>query len=297
MKEATLLHNPKAGDEEHSKKELVGLVEAAGYKCRYTSTKKDGWDEFKHDVDVLIIAGGDGTVRKAIGELAKRNELDKAPPIALLPLGTANNISRALNISGNEEEIISRLEKAKTVKFDVGIVDGAGEANFFLEAFGFGLFPSFINKVREDKIDKQPTVEEEVQAVLKAFHEFIFEFAPRKYSVNIDGKDLSGEYLAAEVMNVPSMGTNFRFAPAADVTDGKFDVVLISEQEKGLISDYILEKMKGRELQIDLPTVKAKEVNITWDGTKAHADDKAVLLTPLQKVKISMEAGLLRFLV
>jgi diacylglycerol kinase (ATP) len=297
MKEATLLHNPKAGDEEHSKKELVELVEAAGYKCRYTSTKKDGWDEFSHDVDVLIIGGGDGTVRKAIGELWKREGLEKAPPIVLLPLGTANNISSALNIKGTSEEILKRLDKLKPAKFDLGVIERGGTQDFFVEAFGVGLFPSFMEKVREEKLDKKDTVEEEVQAVLNAFHEFIFSRHPRKCTLEIDGKDFTGEYLSVEVMNVPSIGTNFRFAPQADAADGKFNVVLISEENKAQVADYILEKMKGKEPKLDLAPVKAQSIILTWDGTKAHTDDVTIKLAPFEEIRVGMKAGSLQFLV
>jgi diacylglycerol kinase (ATP) len=297
MKTATLLHNPKAGDEEHSKKELTELVEATGYQCRYFSTKKDGWTDFDSDVDLLIIAGGDGTVRKAVTELMKRKALDKAPPFAVLPVGTANNICNALNIKGSYEEIIKAFPQCKTQKFDVGMVNGEPNTTLFLEAFGFGLFPSFMNTVREEKIDKQETVEKEIESVLKAFHEYIFSFQPRKCSVEIDGTDYSGEYLMVEVMNVPSIGTNFRFAGKADISDGEFDVVLLTEKNKATAADYIVEKLKGKEAEVEFPTVKAKSISVAWDGTQAHVDDNLIKLTPFTEIKISVKQGLLRFLV
>jgi diacylglycerol kinase (ATP) len=296
MTEATLLHNPKAGDEEHSKKKLLDLLEKNGYDCRYSSTKKDGWNEFDTDVDLLIVAGGDGTIRKTVTALAERNLLEKAPPIAVLPLGTANNISKALDISGSDEEIIEGWKKKKPRKFDVGIIDGADSVNMFLEAFGFGLFPSFMNKVEQDKIDKQETVEEEVSAVLQAFHEFIFGYQPRKCTIEIDGKDATGEYLMAEVMNINHIGTNFQFAPKANSSDGKFEVVLLEEKHRAELSDYILMKIKGKEGKNSFPSVRAETIRITWDGTKAHADDTRLVLTPFAEIKISIKPGLLQFI-
>jgi diacylglycerol kinase (ATP) len=296
MKEAALLHNPKAGDEEHSKKQLIELIEGNGYKCRYSSTKKYGWDEFDANADLIIIAGGDGTVHKVINELLVRKGLEKAPPIALLPMGTANNISRALNVKGSAEQIVQSWEKAKPAKFDVGILDGVPDTDFFIEAFGFGLFPSFINKVSKEKIDNKKTVEAELQAVLQALHEFIFGFEPRKCTLEIDGKDYTGEYLLVEVMNINSIGPNLMFAPDADSSDGLLDVVLVSEKNKEQVGTYILKKLKGEEEKLPLPTIKAKTVRITWDGTKAHADDLLIKLTPFAEVRISVNAGLIKFL-
>src|ERR1700754_2395230 len=84
MKLAHLLHNPTAGDEEHSKNELKALMEAHGLECSYFSTKKKGWEEIDPATDLLIVAGGDGTVRKIANELLERKLIDKKLPIGLL---------------------------------------------------------------------------------------------------------------------------------------------------------------------------------------------------------------------
>ena len=106
MKIAKVLHNPNAGDGENSDKDLITALEAEGYKCSYLSTKEKGWEKKdwdkieSEDIDFVIVAGGDGTVRKLAGELLDRKLIDKKLPIALLPFGTANNIARTLGIAG-----------------------------------------------------------------------------------------------------------------------------------------------------------------------------------------------------
>src|SRR4051812_7704662 len=119
MKVVKLLHNPGAGDEEHSKKELVKLIEANGFECNYSSVKKD-WTNFEPEPDFLVIAGGDGTVRKVTKELLEQNLVNKKFPIALLPLGTANNIAKTLGIAGEKESIIQSWHRARLKKYDVG---------------------------------------------------------------------------------------------------------------------------------------------------------------------------------
>ncbi len=57
-------------------------------------------------VDFIVAAGGDGTIRKITKELLDRKLSEKTWPIALLPLGTANNIAQTLEINGTSEDII-----------------------------------------------------------------------------------------------------------------------------------------------------------------------------------------------
>jgi diacylglycerol kinase (ATP) len=69
MKIAKLIHNPTAGDEEHSKKQLISIIEANGFECIYSTTKKKSWKNIEPEVDFIIAAGGDGTVRKITKEV------------------------------------------------------------------------------------------------------------------------------------------------------------------------------------------------------------------------------------
>src|SRR5437762_678242 len=148
MKRITLVHNPTAGDEEHSKKELKNLIEENGFECRYLSTKEKDWKEIKSNTDILMIAGGDGTVRKVTKELLKKKLLEHIWPIALLPVGTANNIAKALGVDGSSEEIISSLRHAEPKKFDVGKVTNIEDEEFFLESLGYGIFPYLMKEMK-----------------------------------------------------------------------------------------------------------------------------------------------------
>src|SRR5687768_16389172 len=100
MKLVHLFHNPGAGNEEHSREELTSLLEANGYECNYISTKEKGWKRFNDKAGIVVIAGGDGTIRKVVKELLRIQPLPKPVFIGILPLGTANNIAKSLGISG-----------------------------------------------------------------------------------------------------------------------------------------------------------------------------------------------------
>ena len=70
---------------------------------RYQSTKKSWKKAIQLPADLFIAAGGDGTVAEVIHEAA-----GTGVPVALLPIGTANNIARSLGIVGDAREIIDR---------------------------------------------------------------------------------------------------------------------------------------------------------------------------------------------
>src|SRR5215217_7669308 len=105
---ATLIHNPQAGDESHERDHLVTLIRGAGYEVVYRSSKEDFGTALKDPGDLVVVAGGDGTVRKVA-----MHTIDCGVPIALLPMGTANNISKSLGISGTPEELISGWPTAR----------------------------------------------------------------------------------------------------------------------------------------------------------------------------------------
>jgi diacylglycerol kinase (ATP) len=92
-KKILLLHNPTAGASHPNAEELLeGIHKAIGVKPRYFSIKNPDWkDAVSKRWDAVILAGGDGTVGKSVRWLRNRKT-----PMAILPLGTANNIARSL---------------------------------------------------------------------------------------------------------------------------------------------------------------------------------------------------------
>ncbi len=122
MKKIKLVHNPGAGDEVHGKETLIKQIEAAGFECRYSSTKADGWKVVEDDIDMIAVAGGDGTVRKVVKQLLQQNSKGKSFPIAVLPLGTANNIAKTFEIDTDTNNVIASWPSSQIKKVDVGEV-------------------------------------------------------------------------------------------------------------------------------------------------------------------------------
>lgn len=294
-----LFHNPKAGDEDHDKRELVSLIEANGFKCIYTSVKKDGWDEVETGVDILAVAGGDGTVRKLAKKILKgKIAKEPWPPIALLPLGTANNIATTLGINDKKpEELISSWQKNKRKKFDLGGLYGTGDYSFFLESFGYGIFPYLIKQMQKKEPNESATPEENLKASLETLYQEILSYEPRQCMLRVNDKDYSGKYIMAEVMNTKMLGPNIGLAMKSDPGDGVFEVVVVSEQDKGKFAAFILDKINGVDSKYDFQTIKGKTIDISWDGTHVHTDDEVLKIKKEEKVKIDIKPGVFEFIV
>lgn len=296
MKIVNLLHNPGAGSEDHTKKELISLLEENGFECRYSSIKK-GWKKINDKVDFIVAAGGDGTIRKITKELLDRKLSEKTWPIALLPLGTANNIAQTLDVKGSTAQIINSWHHAHIKKFDVGRIRGLRNAKFFMESFGYGIFPFLIRKMK--KVDKKvvETPEEEIQTALEVLHDAIFSYESKFCKLKIDGADYSGKFLLAEIMNTRLIGPNLHLSPLGDPGDGQFEIVLIPDSDKEKFAAYVAEKIKGTDEPYTFQHLKARNIKITWKGTHVHVDDEIIKINKDEPVKIELREGLLEFLI
>lgn len=87
----------------------------------------------KADVDVVVAAGGDGTITALAGALAGS---EKA--LAILPLGTVNALAKDLGLPMDIPEAIALLKSATIRKIDVGEVNG----RVYLHKVVIGIIPS-----------------------------------------------------------------------------------------------------------------------------------------------------------
>ena len=217
----TLIHNPKAGDAKHGKKQLMAALAKAGHHATYQSTKEPGLKKaLKEPTDLVLAAGGDGTTAKVAYGL-----VDSGIPLSVLPLGTANNLARALGFVASPEEIIGRLDGGKKRAFDVGLAYGPWGERHFFEAAGGGLLADYVRAAKKDR-KKNPKIKnlskEQEMARHSAFlRQMLHDYPARQWKIEIDGKDISGRYILWEAMNIHSVGPALYLAPRAATRDGR----------------------------------------------------------------------------
>ena len=91
-------------------------LKAAGFRPKYQSSKDGYRQTLRKRWDLVIVAGGDGTVARVARRLRNRDI-----PLAILPIGTANNIARALGLNGDIDSLISHLRMSKPKRLDIGV--------------------------------------------------------------------------------------------------------------------------------------------------------------------------------
>src|SRR5437016_9776749 len=187
----TLIHNPKAGDAKHGKRQLMAALAKAGHHATYQSTKEPGLKKaLKKPTDLVLAAGGDGTTAKVASRL-----VDSGIPLSVLPLGTANNLARALGFVASPEEIIARLEGGRKRAFDVGLAYGPWGKRYFFEAVGGGLLADYVYKAeRDDKKAKKLSKDQEMTRHVSLLRRMLHDYPARKWQIEIDGKDVSDRY-------------------------------------------------------------------------------------------------------
>jgi diacylglycerol kinase (ATP) len=80
--------------------------------------------------DLIVVGGGDGTVSCTVDEIVGRDVV-----LGVLPLGTANDFARTLQIPSDVESACDTIVNGKVVDVDLGLVDD----NYFVNVASVGL--------------------------------------------------------------------------------------------------------------------------------------------------------------
>jgi diacylglycerol kinase family enzyme len=262
-----LIHNVKAGNRRHSKKQLMASLTKCGFQASYQSIKNRGWKKaFKKPADLVIAAGGDGTVHKTAWQI-----IDSGLPLAILPLGTANNLARSLGFTGSVEEILQSLHCGKSQPFDVGVARNGSQIDCFLEAAGGGLFADYFPAAEANE-KEGASPEEELAAHLSLLRELALNYRARHWKMSIDGKDISGRYILWGAMNIRSAGPGLHLAPKAKTDDGRLDFVAVREQERQVFIKQVDAHLAGRKERVSLTPHKFRELKIASPLGTTHLD-------------------------
>jgi diacylglycerol kinase family enzyme len=284
-----LIHNPKAGDRKHSKKQLTTSLARCGHQAFYQSIKERGWEKvFKKPVDLVIAAGGDGTVHKTAWQI-----IDSGVPLAILPLGTANNLARSLGFAGSVDEILQSLHYGKCTPFDVGVARNGSQRDYFLEAAGGGLFADYFPAAEANK-KEGASPEEELRSHLSLLRKLALNYHARRWKMTIDGKDISGRYILWGVMNIRSAGPVLHLAPKAKTDDGQLDFVAVRENRRNVFIKHVDAHLSGRKERVHLAPCKFRELKITSPLGATHLDGEA---WPARKKKNGKARGKVEFTV
>ena len=261
---ATLVHNATAGTGRPTTEELVELLEAADISATPHSPKDKNLARVLARASGLVIAaGGDGTIAKVITLLK-----DREAKVAILPLGTANNIARSFGITGPVEEIVAGWHHGREKHLDIGTAEGPFERRRFLEAVGIGALADITSR----KIPEDGTLAKQVERGRDAFRRALRKAKPFKAKLTLDDRPFKQEVLLVEIMNIGFVGPNLRLTQA-DPGDGRFDVVYVPAEAQRDMLEW-MEEPERRAAPVEVE--QARRITFRRDGGTLRVGDKAI---------------------
>ncbi|MDO4314573.1 MAG: YegS/Rv2252/BmrU family lipid kinase [Oscillospiraceae bacterium] len=222
-KKLLLIVNPRAGRSKSRGPlyDAASIFSEAGYLLTIHNTAEPG-DATETaareggDYDVVVAAGGDGTLNEVISGLMR---LERRPPLGYMPQGSTNDFASSLHISGQPAAAAAAIAKAAPRRLDIGRWN---ERNFaYVASFGAFTRSSYAAP----------------QAAKNALGHFAYilegmkdlnSLRPYRVRLTADGEALDGEYLFGAVCNSTSIGGLMKLDPERVVLDdGKFEMLLI----------------------------------------------------------------------
>jgi diacylglycerol kinase (ATP) len=288
-----LFHNKSAGSKNHTADEIESALRAASYEVVAIVSDVDALVAAVHrePCDLVVVAGGDGTVSHAACALA-----GLGIPHAILPLGTANNTALSLGlpleVADELESVVKGWKSGKQRLLDLATYERDGQVARFSEAVGWGLFPAAMAKAKDlSSPDERERTLERDQSL---FHRVVDAARPEPYEITIDGETSSGEYLLVEIVNIPYIGPRLQLSPTSDPSDGYLELVLARESERS----RLLELAAGGTItSARLPTRRATHLVVRSGARLLHRDGDIVELShPGKPCSVEVEPASVRYL-
>lgn len=274
-----IIVNPSSGAEESENytEQLKEQLKAVASEFVIKKTKKSGdAKEFSeeaalNDYEAVFVLGGDGTVSEAVNGLMLH---ESKLPLGIIPLGTVNNVARAVGIPMNPEKAIDSLEQLTVQQIDVGKLND----RFFISSTSVGPIPESVQEVDVDMKTKFGVFAYLIEGIkaLKNDETYTFE-------LDIDGEKWTAEYSLLLIAMSNFVGGVGTIIPEAAIDDGLIHLVTLKEttakeklslvpelfQNKEYTKDQ-LEHRSFKKARIRLVEDIDKEINCTVDGDKGQ---------------------------
>ena len=219
------------------------------------------------DCEGVVCVGGDG-----LAHLVLQAVVPNKVPFAVIPAGTGNDFVRALNWPLDDlENQLNFITTQPPNNIDLGLVDG--------EWFGAVLSSGFDSVVNEKanslKWPKGPA-KYNLAIALE-----LPRFKPSHFEIELDDRKINTEAMLIAVGNGSSYGGGMRVCPNASLTDGLFDVMVLSPISK-LEFIKVFPKVYSGE-HIEHPEVniyRTKKIQINAAAV-AYADGERIGTLPI----------------
>jgi diacylglycerol kinase (ATP) len=231
-------------------------------------------------VDVIVAAGGDGTINECVnGYLEANAEI----PLSFLAMGTGNDFIKTLHQSGTWQEVDSLIKQFRIAVVDVGEVhfingEGVESKRYFINVMDIGLGGEVVQKIAKSKRRWGPflTYQKAILSSLIPYKQWMVDF-------QLDSACFREPTLMLAMANAKWFGSGLGIAPMAQLQDGYFSVIHMG---KITLLDYLKQLPKVKRLEVlkhdAIRYFKASEVKVLTHHLPIDCDGEFIGFTPLQ---------------
>ena len=225
MDTVMLIVNPSSGKElgeQHATHAEEVLRERYGHvDVRFTEKEQDATnfarEAAQKHYQAVIAMGGDGTLNEAVTGLA---EATYRPDFGIIPLGTVNDLARALGVPSDPKQAIEALRDAEPTPMDIGKY----ENGYFMNVIAIGLIAEAVDEVSVEEKTKWGPFAYLIEGV-KAFREH----SPYELALDSTDGQFNGEAYLVVIALTNSVGGFENFEPDARLNDGLLHVYIFEE--------------------------------------------------------------------
>ena len=223
MRKLLFLVNPNAGQRRVNKSltDIIGIFNEGGYEVTVFLTNGPGngtqiVQERARDYDLVVCAGGDGTLNETITGVLRAGA---DCPVGYIPCGSTNDFASTLKLSTDVVQAAKDIMEGAPVEYDVG----RWGDRYFVYIASFGAF----TRVSYSTPQNLKNALGHLAYVLSGIQE-LPQIRNIPMALELDGQVLDGAYLFGAVSNSTSVGGVFTLdASQVDLRDGKFEVILV----------------------------------------------------------------------
>ena len=271
---AAVIVNPvKVTDGAGFKRKVTKALDSRGYDAPlWLETTEDdaghamAKQAVTEGVDLVLVAGGDGTVRVVCAQLART-----AIPVAVLPAGTGNLLARNLGIPLDLDEALYRLLDGRDRRIDLVAVQGDElDTELFAVMAGLGFDAAIIDDAPPELKRRLGWPAYLVSAVKNINHPVV------KVTITMDDEEpVQRRAKTVVIGNVGHLQANIPLLPDAEPDDGALDVVVFAPRRitqwprlfirvmtRRRRTDVYLERFRGQRVEI----VASEDVRRQLDG-------------------------------
>ncbi len=255
MKKLLFIVNPRAGKTKSRTPlfDAVARFSQAGYLVHVFVTQGSGdatrvAAEMGGDFDVVVCAGGDGTLNETLSGLMA---LPKLPQLGYLPSGSTNDFAASLHLSSNPVTAAGSVVDGKPFQLDVG----KHNDRYFAYVASFGAF----TRASYSASQSAKNTLGHFAYILEGFGD-LDSLRPYKCRVEADGEVFEGDFIFGSICNSTSLGGLVKLDPdVVQMDDGKFELLLLRMPKTVIDLNNLIGGIT--RMEYDLPGVILRHVS------------------------------------